>query len=159
MPKFISKDGMWYVAKERVGLINRSNKTVTNPSAEWSKYANEKIEPGQPFIYEGPDRASLFELFKIDSTGQVLTMGQDFHDDPDMQDRARQRGYKSVADYAKAFGYVKEKSDARFEELIAKVETHDLPKRVQMIEATETGGTDTVGNEHRKGGFGEIPRE
>jgi hypothetical protein len=86
-------------------------------------------------------------------------MGQNFHDDPDMQDRARRRGYKSVADYAKAFGYSKEKSDARFEELVAKIETHELPKRVKMIEAAESGGYDTVGNQHRKGGFGERPIE
>ena len=93
MPNYISKDGIWYVAKERVALKNNSNQTITNPSEEGSKYAGEQVAPGEPFIYEGPDRASLFELFKIDKTGQVLTMGQDFRDDTDMQDRARQRGY------------------------------------------------------------------
>jgi len=158
MPNFISKDGVWYVAKERVALKNNSNQTITNPSEEGSKYAGEQVAPGEPFIYEGPDRASLFELFKIDKTGQVLTMGQDFRDDTDMQDRARQRGYKSVADYAKAMGYSKEKIEARFAELIAKVETHDLPKRVAMIEAAQSGGTNTAGTEgHMKGNFGEPP--
>jgi len=159
MPKFISKDGVWHVAKERVALTNRSNHTITNPSAEWSKYVDEKVEAGQPFIYEGPDRASLFELYKADPTGEMTTLGQDFRSDTDMQDRTRQRGYKSVADYAKAIGYSQEKSDAKFNELVSKLETHEVPKRVKMIEAVESGAYDTVGNEHRKGGFGEMPNQ
>lgn len=159
MPKFVSKDGVWHVAKERVALKNNSSKTVTNPSMEGSKYFGEQVEPGQPFIYEGPDRASLFELYKVDPTGNVTTLGQDFREDTDMQDRVRQRGYKSVEKYAEALGWSKEKSDAKFAELIAIVETHDLPKRVKMIEAAESGAYDTAGNEHRKGGFGELPKE
>lgn len=157
MPKFISKDGLWYVAKERVALKNNSNNTIENPSAEWSKYHKEKVEAHQPFIYEGPDRAALFELYKADPEGSITTLGQNFHDDTDLQDRTRQRGYKSVAEYAKAVGYSKEKSDAKFNELIAKVETHSLPKRVKMIDAVESGAYDTVGNNHRKGGFGQHP--
>jgi len=160
MPKYISKDGVWHVARERVSLVNNSNQTITNPSEEGSKYFGEQVKAGEPFIYEGPDRASLFELYKADPSGEMTTFGMDFRDDPDMQDRARQRGYKSVADYAKAVGYNKEKSEARFIEMIAKVDTHSLPERVKMIEAAQSGGMNTAGTEgHRKGGFGEVPKE
>lgn len=158
MPNFISRDGIWYVAKERVALKNNSNQKIINPSEEGSKYAGEEVGPGEPFIYEGPDRASLFELFKTDPSGNVTTLGQHFSDDIQMQDMVRQRGYKSVADYAKTMGYNKEKTDERFSELIAKVETHDLPKKVAMIEAAQSGGMNTAGTDgHMRGGFGEAP--
>lgn len=158
MPKFISKDGVWYVAKERVALRNNSNQTITNPSEEGTKYFGEQIAPGEPFIYEGADRASLFELYKLDPSGKITTLGQHFTDDTDLQDRVRQRGYKSVMDYAKAVGYSKEKSEERFSELIAKVETHDLPKKVAMIKAAQSGGMNTAGTEgNMEGNFGEAP--
>jgi len=158
MPNYVSRDGVWYIAKEKVALKNNSNQTITNPSEEGSKYFEEKVGPGEPFIYEGPDRAALFELFQADPSGEMTTMGQHFTDDVDLQDRVRQRGYKSVADYAKAVGYNKEKSEARFANLIADIKTHDLPKRVAMIEAAQSGGDNTAGNTgHMKGNFGEAP--
>ena len=158
MPRFISKDGVWHVAREKVALKNHSLKEIINPSEEGSKGFEEKVGPGEPFIYEGPDRASLFELYKADPKGGVTTIGQHFTDDVDMQDRVRQRGYKSVADYAKALGYSKEKSAAKFDKDIAKVGTHELPKTVAMIETAQSGGTNTAGSEgHMKGGFGEQP--
>ena len=158
MPNWVSKDGVWHVAKERVALKNNSGKTITNPSAEWSKYAGEEIEPGEPFIYEGPDRAALFELFKIDPSGEVATLGVNFRDDVDLQDRIRQRGYKTVNEYAKSVGYNKEKVEAKFAELIEKTTTHDLPKRVNMIKAAESGGTNTAGTDgNMEGNFGEPP--
>jgi len=158
MPQYVSRDGVWHVAKERVALRNNSVNTITNPSEEGSKYFGEEVAPGADFIYEGPDRAALFELFKIDATGEVTTLGEHFTDDVQMQDLARQRGYKSVIDYAKHFGYNKEKMESRFSELISEVKTHSLPNKVAMIEAAESGGTNTAGTEgHMKGGFGEQP--
>ena len=158
MPNFISKDGVWYVAKERVALKNLSNNVITNPSEEGSKYHGEQIKPGEPFIYEGHDRAAMFELFKIDSSGEVTTLGEHFTDNVDMQERVRQRGYKSVMDYAKAFGYSKEKIESKFAEFISEVKVHDLPAKVKMIEAAQSGGDDFSGQgRHMKGGFGEQP--
>ena len=61
-------------------------------------------------------------------------------------------------DYAKHFGYNKEKSEAKFTELVSEVKTHDLPRKIAMIEAAQSGGDNTAGNEgHMKGGFGEQP--
>lgn len=158
MPQWISKDGEWFVAKEKVGLINKSGKTIKNPSAEYSDYYEKEVKPGEPFIYEGPDRAAMYELYKADKSGEIVTLGQHFTEDPEMQDRARQRNYKSVADYAKHFGWSKEKSDSKFAEQIAEVKTHDLPKRVEMVEASQSGGHDTSGmGRDRDGGFGETP--
>jgi len=158
MPNWISKDGVWHVAKEKVGLKNNSKETIINPSEEGSKGFEEKVGPGEPFIYEGPDRAALFELFQADKSGDVTTLGEHFTDDVQMQDLARQRGYKSVMDYAKHFGYNKEKVEAKFKEAISEINTHDLPKKVAMLEAAQSGGTNTAGTEgHMKGGFGEQP--
>lgn len=158
MPNYVSKDGVWYVAKERVALKNLSNKTITNPSEEGSKYHGEQVKPGEPFIYEGPDRAAMFELFKIDPSGGVTTLGEHFTDNVDMQERTRQRGYKSVIEYAKAFGYSKEAVENKFSELISEVKVHELPSRVAMVEATQSGAHDFSGQgKHMKGGFGEQP--
>lgn len=157
MPSFVSKDGVWFVKKEKVSLRNNSGKTITNPSMEGTKYFGEQVSPGEPFIYEGPDRAALFELFKLDPSGNITVLGTDFHDEPDMINRARQMGYKSVSEYAKIFGYNKEESEKRFSEQIVKIETHDLPKKVKMLQAAESGGHDTVGEMHMDGNFGEPP--
>ena len=155
-----SKDGVWHPSKERVALKNNANHTITNPSEEGSKYAGEEIPAGADFIYEGPDRAFLFELYKIDKTGNTKTMGMDFHEDPDIRDRVRQMGYNSVQEYAKSRGYNKEKAEILFKANASRTSFHNLPKKVEMLEALESGGDDTAGQgQGMKGGFGDTPTE
>ena len=55
-PTFVSKDGIWHPAKEKIGLVNRSGKTKT--------IDGKRIKPGDPYIYEGADRAALFVLYQ-----------------------------------------------------------------------------------------------
>ena len=147
MPNYVSKDGKWSPKKEKVGLINKSNKVI--------EYNGQKIEPGEPFVYVGPDRAALQELHRLG----VKELGQDFHDDPDLIARVRQLGYKSVTAYAKAMGWSKEESKERFEKLAAKVEKHEIPEKVEAIRKLG-GGIDTSGGgQDRYGGFGPRPAE
>jgi hypothetical protein len=147
MPNFISPSGKWYPAKEKVGLINKSDKIID--------YNGQKIEPGEPFVYEGPDRAALQELHKQG----VEFLGQDFHDDPDLIARVRQLGYKSVSSYAKAMGYDEKKAKEDFEKKAAKVEKHELSEKVKAINLIG-GGVDTSGGgQDRYGGFGPRPSE
>lgn len=158
MGQWISLHGKLYPANEKVALRNNSKEKIINPSASWSKYAGEEVGPGEPFIYEGPDRASLFELYLADPTGKTEYLGMEFYDDPEIQDRARQRGYKSVADYAKAMGYDKTKAEERFKGLVKEISTHDLPKTVKMLRAAESGGYDTSGQGNDAyGDFGDPP--
>lgn len=153
----VSLDGKWFPAKERVALKNNSNKEIVNPSSDDSKFYQEKVPAGADFIYEGPDRAFLYELYKIDKSGATTTMGQDFHEDNEFRDRIRQMGYNSVAEYAKSRGYDKEKAKALFETKIGELKLHQLPDKVAAIEIAESGGHDTAGDAHMDGGFGETP--
>lgn len=151
MSSFVSKSGVWFPAKERVSLKNLSGKVLTNPSDESSKYHGEQVQPGEDFIYEGPDRAAMFHLFKE----KVDTLGQDFRQNPDMIHMARQFGYKSVDAYAKAVGFDQEKEDAEFEAKASVVAKHDLPKKAKEA-LVMGGGQDTSGSgADIVGGFGE----
>jgi len=158
MGQWISLHGKLYPANEKVALRNNSDKTIKNPSASWSKFAGEDVGPGEPFIYEGPDRAALFELYLMDPSGKTEHLGMEFYDDPDLQDRARQRGYKSVAEYAQAMGYNKTKAEERFKNLVKEVSTHKLPETVKMLKASRSGGYDTSGQGNDAyGNFGDPP--
>ena len=87
-PSEISKDGVFYPAKERIALRNHSQETIVNPSEEGSKFFGEEVKPGDDYIYEGPDRVALVELYKT----KEETLGMDFHKDPDLIDRTRRLG-------------------------------------------------------------------
>jgi len=151
-PQYISKDGQWHPKMERVALKNNSDKTIKNPSKEGSKYAGENIAPGEDYIYEGPDRASLFELFKE----KVEKFGQDFHHDIELISRVKQLGYKDVDEYAEVMGYDKEKVEAEFKKNASVISKHELPKKVKAIKELG-GGKDTAGDAHMYGGYGDPP--
>lgn len=130
MGTWISKGGVWYPAKEKVGL---------------------KKKDGEPFIYEGPDRDALLELFRQ----KVETLGMDFKHDPDLLNRVKQLGYKDIKEYAKAVGYDAEQVEKDFNEHASVVNKHELPARVEAIDQLG-GGTDTTGGgENYVGDFGE----
>lgn len=151
MSRFVSKDGVWYPGKERVSLKNLSGKILTNPSEEGSKFHGEEVQPGDDFIYEGPDRAAMYHLFKE----KLDTLGQDFRQNPDMVGIARQFGYKSVDAYAKAVGYDADKVEEDFKKNASVMAKHELPKRAQET-LIMGGGQDTSGSGADViGGFGE----
>ena len=146
MPTFISKDGVWHPAKEKVGLVNLSGKTKTVNGI--------KIKPGDPYIYEGPDRASLFRLYEE----KTETLGMNFKQDPEFINRVRQLGF-TMEDYLQSVGYDEAKVEAEFKKKAAVVTKHEIGQQVKAIE-TLGGGVDTSGiGKNRYGGFGEIPRE
>lgn len=139
MPRYISKDGVWFPAKEKVGLENKSNKEI--------EVNGEKVAPGDPFIYEGPDRGAVIELHKAGEE----TLGTNFENDPDLVDRVRQRGYKDMKEYKKKMGYDAEKAEKEFNEKASIVNKHELPKRAKAIEIMGGG---RGGGKYEKGGFG-----
>ena len=141
MPRYISKDGEWYPAKEKVSLIDH--------------VGTDGRAPGEPYIYEGPDRAALFELFRAG----VEKFGINFMHDPELKHRVQSLGFKSVKAYAKAVGYDPEKAKEEFEKKAAVVSKHELPKKVEAIRKLG-GGVDTSGGgQDRYGGFGPRPAE
>ena len=151
MSTFVSKDGVWYPGKERVSLKNISGKVLTNPSEKGSKYFGEEVQPGDDFIYEGPDRAAMFLLFKE----KVETLGQDFRQNPDMIGIARQFGFKDVNAYAKAMGYDKAKVEEEFLKKASVIAKHDLPAKAKEVLIMGGGQDSSGGGVDIIGGFGE----
>lgn len=147
MPRYVSNKGVWFPAKERIALKNLSGKTKVVDGKE--------IEPGDDYIYEGPDRAALFELFKEG----VETFGQDFRKNPEFLQGVRNQGFPSVEEFLKFIGYDEKKAEEEFEKKASKVHKDEIPKRVEMVR-TLGGGTDTSGGgQDRYGGFGPQPKD
>ena len=144
MSTYVSAEGLWYPGKEKVGLVNKSKKTI--------KIDGKDIKPGEPFIYEGPDRAALIELHKAGEENFGIT----FRQNPEFLQAVRNMGFNDVEKYLEWAGYDKEKADKDFQAKIARVSKHELPKRVESINIIG-GGQNTAGSGDRYGGFGEQP--
>ena len=144
MPSYISKRGILVPAKEHAVLPHLSGT------------ANE--------IYDGPDRAAEEELalaHGVDENGKpkVGHFGIDYHNDPDIINRARALGYKDVKEFAKAMGYsdTPEQEEAQIKEKEKIVNKYTPLKRSKANEKLG-GGTDTTGQgQDRLGGFGTKP--
>ena len=88
MPSYVSYEGVMYPAKEKVGLVNNSGKEMKHP------ITGEVIAAGDPYIYEGPDRAAMFELYMADKSGKTVTFGQHFSQNTDFLQMVRNLGFK-----------------------------------------------------------------
>ena len=144
MPTFVSDKGVWHPAKEEIGLTNISTKSF--------EYKGKTIKPGQPFVYEGPDRAALQEL----GDQNVSTFGTDFRKDPEFRQSIRNQGFDNVDQYLKDMGYDEEADTKKYKEKVSKVKAHDIPKAVKEIKQMG-GGKDYTGNKNNDiiGGFGD----
>lgn len=156
MPNWVTDEkGLWHPAKEKVALTNHSDKPFKNPTT------GEMVQPGDVFIYEGPDRAALFELYKIDKTGKTTTLGENFRQNTEfLEYYAKMRnafGFESVDAFLSYLGYNEEEKKKEFESKASVINKHDLPKRVEMIKQVGGGSDTATGKNVRYGGFGEIP--
>lgn len=137
MPNFVSKEGVWVPAREKVSIMD---------------------ENGEPEIYEGPDREAVKMLKEmgtaIDDEGNSV-MGQHFTDNPDMYELARAKHYDTVEEYAERMGYNKDKAKKIYEENLKEIKTHKDPDKKKTT-VSSPGGMDTAnGKVVDKGGFGE----
>jgi len=142
MPNYVSHEGIWHPAKEKVGLINKSGKTI--------KVEDKEVNDGEPYIYEGPDRAALFELFK----DNVETLGMSFKNNPEFLSAVRNMGFSNVDEYLKSIGYDDQKALDEFIEKAAEVKRHELPKKVEAIKVLGGGKDFAAQGEDQYGGFG-----
>ena len=148
MPRYISLRGVCYPAKEKVGLTNitKEVKKITRPDG-----TIQEVQPGEPFIYEGPDRAALYELWQI----KADTLGMDFKRDPDLLMRVKGLGYANLDDYLKEIGWDDAKAEEIFKKNATEIKSHEIEKRADEIKALG-GGKDFAGNgQDMYGGFGE----
>ena len=128
MPRYNSDLGKWRPAKEKVGLTN---------------------EAGEPYIYEGPDRAAL-EVLKEQGFEEQGYMGEDFRDNADSIEVAAKFKCADPEEYARKRGWNPEKSKETLEANSKVVHGHKAPERKQ---ATKPQG----GGVHIQGGFGDMP--
>ena len=144
MSTFVSKRGEWYPAKERVGLVNRGDKEIELEDGR-------KVAPGDPFIYEGGDRAAI-QLLQDQG---VEHLGQDFFNDPEWRQSIRNKGFEDPDDFLKMIGYNQEEDEKNFKATAAVINKHELPKGTKEI-LQMGGGRDHSGNRQDTiGGFGE----
>jgi len=143
MPSYVSVEGIFYPAKEKVSLKNITDKP--------KEIDGKIVEPGEPYIYEGADRAALFEMYKAG----VSEFGGDFRYDSEFLNRIRNLGFKNVKEYLSYVGHDEVTAKEKAEKRAAKVNKHELPAKVKEISQLG-GGIDTTGQGQDKyGGFGE----
>lgn len=153
MPRFISHGGVLHPAKERVALRNKSDYSF--------QYNGETIEPGDEFIYEGPDREATKIIHEhgrevVGPDGKkVMALGRDFKTEPEFIDYYRRKlGYKTAEEYLESIGYDQEAETKKFYERASVVNKHDLPRKVKEIEMIAGGGAPDP-NQAIVGGFGD----
>lgn len=150
MPKYISHEGVMYPAKEEVGLVNTSDHAIKHPTT------GKMIPPGKPYIYEGPCRAAMYELYLADKSGKTTTFGQHFSQNTDFLQMVRNLGFKDKEEYLTFIGYDKKAVDERFKDLAAQVTEHDVVTRAENVRTLGGGKDYSVGSRNnRHGGFGD----
>jgi hypothetical protein len=142
MPTYVSKRGEWSPAKEKIGLTNKSDEPF--------EYNGQMIQPGEPFIYDGPCRGAIKELANAD----VDVLGQDFKADPEFLQMIRSRGFNDMEEYLKFVGYDEEADEKSFNEKAAKVKGSEIKKRAEAIKVL-AGGQASNREESIVGGFGD----
>jgi hypothetical protein len=142
MPRYVSGEGTLIPAKEKVGLVNQSDKTI--------EVNGKQVLPGEPFIYEGADRAALYELWKAGET----TFGINFRKSPDFLKMIRDLNFNNIDDYLDFVGYDQKKAKEEFEKNASNVTKHDIVKSVEMIKVIGGGKDFSGGGNDKYGGFG-----
>ena len=153
MGTWISDGGKWFPAKEEVGLINNSGKTIT--------VNGKQIAAGRPFIYEGADRAALYQLWEeagkpTDPEKAITFLGQHFSDDPDFIGTIRQKYNMDVKAYLKMIGFDEGKAKTLFSEKMVSLKSHEVAARAKEVE-TMGGGVETgTGKVIEAGAIGDV---
>jgi len=144
MPNFKSIHGKLEPAHERVALTNKGDDVMI--------VDGKTINPGEPFIYDGPDRAAVEMLHEQG----VEHLGTDFRDCSEFQDFINAKYQGDVEKYFKRIGFDEEKSKAEQINRTKDVKSHADPEK-KKEELFRGGGRDTTGNADNDlvGGFGE----
>src|SRR5882672_10083340 len=150
--------GFWHPAKERVSLKNRSGKAFEiEQTASDGKKFKQMIQPNQDYIYEGPDRAALYQWWEENGRPSIEKMremegnvkfGEDFRMNTEFLTQyakfSQILGFKSIDEYLTYIGYDTKKAHAKFLEKASVVTTHDAPERLQEVQMI--GGGDDRAN-------------
>lgn len=149
MPSFVSDRGFWHPAKENIGLTYKGKEPIPREKLPDSVHiAGAVLNPGDPFIYDGPDRGALIHIQR-DNQGQIP--GRHFRHDTEFLQAVRNRQFNSVDEFLKVIGYDELDEKKKFEEKMSRIQAHEVPKKVAAIEVLGGGrdfsgqGMDVVG--------------
>lgn len=175
MPTWISDEkGILHPAKESVALRNISDKPikVTQTDDEGKKFTK-TVKVGGEYIYEGPDRAALFQWWEENGKPDAsrmkemqgkVTFGEDFKTNTEFREQyAKARnmfGFNSVEEYLKYLGYENfDKVKEEFNKKASVVNVHEMPTRMNEIKKLGGGSNTARGSKDpdRYGGFGDLP--
>ncbi len=149
MSTWISNRGVLHPAKEEVGLMNKSKEVIKSDFIFGTREEG-VAQPGENFIYRGPDREALREL----ADQGLETLGKDFSKDPEFLQAVRNQGFNTVKDYLKFIGYDEKKEQEKFEERAHSLKSHEISESVKAIKIL-AGGTAPTRDDAIVGGFGE----
>lgn len=176
MSRWVSdENGRLHPAKESVSLKNLSDKPMkVKIKSDDGKEFIKTVPPGGDYIYEGPDRAAMYQWWEENgrpTAEQIMampegtiTMGDDFRTNQEFMDfyaKYRQSmGFQNMKEFLTYLGYDEAKQKARFKDKAQVVNLHELPQRVPEIKKVG-GGDDRAnpGKNIRLGGWGEVPSE
>ena len=130
MPSYISNNGVWEPAMEKVALVDKK---------------------GEPVIYEGKDRAALEAIANGDITSQH------FSKDTEFINRVRQVHNMSMKEYMDANGFDEKTSKIEFEKKMSVVNLHKAGVR-NPAKRQRSGGANTApgGGGSLDGSFGDL---
>lgn len=157
MPVYVSDEGVFHPAKESVSLVNRG---VAFPDP---LIPGRIVEKGMSYIYEGPCRAALFELWEsngkptkeqVEGNPDLMTFGINFKHTPEFLQMLRDLNFKSAKEYLAWVGYDEMKAKAEVEKKKASISKHELPQRIAEIKRVGGGSDSTGSGQVQYGGFG-----
>lgn len=149
MPSYNSIGGKWTPSSEIAhGIYNKTGKTLEH---EWiiGPDGTHKVEPGDQFTYNGPDREAVKALAEADEE----FFGGDFRRDPEFRKATKTMGFETIDEYLDYIDYDHDKEiKAAKEAKKSHINKHNLPKRAKEIKIM-SGGKSTAGD--FIGGFGD----
>lgn len=151
MPTYVSDAGVLHPAKEIVALTNYGA-PFSHPKTK------EIVETGSPYIYEGPCRAALFELWLTDKSGNTTTFGINFENSPEFLQALRNLNMKKD-EYLAWVGYDVDVNKKAFEKKASKIAKHELPQKVAEIKRLGGGSDHATGKNVRYGGLGDYTND
>lgn len=168
------ENGKWHPAKESAALKNITDKPIVVEMKDDSgKVFKRTIQPGADYIYEGSDRAAMFQWWEENGRPNAeemkaldgnVTFGEDFRKNSEfIQQFAKDRqalGFNSMKEYLDYLGFDQEKSHKRFLDKASVTAIHDLPSRSPEIKKLG-GGDDKAnpGKNQKYGGFGSYEEQ
>lgn len=146
---FVSVMGKWFPRKESAMMTNTFGKVLESDFIT-AKDGSHRVEPGENFLYNGPNREAV-KMLKADG---VDFLGRDFKTDPEFLQAVRTMGFNNYKEYLEHFGFNEKEEIKKQMELVHELADKTPKLKDEIVELA--GGRDFTGNKANNfiGGFG-----